>query len=70
MGLKAGLNQTDINRTKRMLAQGYTVEECAQACVVLPDVMRRYVESLEPKAAVKKKASKKKAAETEDGNAD
>ena len=61
MGLKAGLNQNDINRARKMLEAGNSVEEIARACKVKPEAMARYIDSLEakPKKVAKKTATKK-----------
>ncbi len=53
MGLKAGLNQNDKNRMRKMLEGGASVEEIARACKTHPEVIEAHLPN--------KKAAKKKA---------
>lgn len=67
--MKSGLNMSDVNILKRGLAAGYDVQEIARSVRCTPEVVVRYIDSMNPKKAPAKKKAAKKVEET-DGNED
>lgn len=71
MGMKSGLNHSDLNLMRRLKEQGRNNTEIARALLVRVEVIEAHLDP-KPKAPAKKKAKKKaaKKVETTDGNED
>jgi hypothetical protein len=55
--MKRGMNFSDINRLKNGLRAGRSIEAIARECSTFPEVVRKYMDSMDPAEVEKLRAS-------------